>query len=87
MVIGLKHFVRDGTDIQAKQTAAALAGKFLEQFRGRNGTLLCRDLIGCDISTDEGRRKARELGLFKMLCPKFVKDAAEIVEAILAENG
>lgn len=86
MVIGLKHSITDPKDGKTKQFAHKLAREFLNRFRQRNGSLLCRDLLGCDISTEEGFRMAQDKGLTKTVCPKLVKDAADIIEAVLSEE-
>ena len=75
MVIGLKH--------GDSGKAATFTRELLERFRDRNGDLVCRTLLGCDISTDESMAKARKHGLFTSRCPKFVEDAAEIVEELV----
>ncbi len=60
--------------------------EFARRFKARYGTILCRELLGCDISTPEGRNLAKEKGLFAELCPQLVRDAAEIVEQMLEES-
>ena len=59
---------------------------FAERFKARNGSLVCRDLLGCDISTPEGLQQAREAEMFSKTCPKFVRDACEILEEMLTMN-
>ncbi|MGA2498796.1 MAG: C-GCAxxG-C-C family protein [Tepidisphaeraceae bacterium] len=86
MVIGLKHSTKDAKDTAAKDQAYALAEAFLSRFRAQHGSVTCRDLLGCDLSTPEGRRRASESGLFKTLCPRLVEDAAQIVEQLLAAD-
>jgi hypothetical protein len=54
----------------------------MDAFRERNGTLLCRELLGVDVGTPEGMREVRERDLFRTVCPKFVRDASEILEQI-----
>ena len=44
---------------------------------------MCRDLLGCDISTPDGQQKAQAGQLFKTICPEAVKVAAEILEEML----
>lgn len=56
---------------------------FMRAFEGRNGSTLCSELLGCDISTPLGLAKARQEGLFHSRCKKFVRDAVEIVESML----
>lgn len=84
MVLGLKHGPAELADQQAKDTAYERVREFAHRFRARNGTTVCRDLIQCDIDTPEGLARAREQGLFTTICPKFVQDAAEILEEMLA---
>jgi C_GCAxxG_C_C family probable redox protein len=43
------------------------------------------ELLGCDISTPEGMKEARDKGLFASTCPMMVQDAAEILEEMLGE--
>nr|QNO46363.1 hypothetical protein KKGFGGCE_00001 [Methanosarcinales archaeon ANME-2c ERB4] len=58
-------------------------GEYGLEFKSRNGSITCRELLGCDISTSEGMKLAEDNGLFITRCPKFVRDAAEIIEQIL----
>jgi C_GCAxxG_C_C family probable redox protein len=82
MVIGLKH---GGTmaDEAALEKTYSLVARFLERFKARHGTIHCRELLGCDISTPEGLQAARDKGLFEERCPEYVRASAEILEEIL----
>lgn len=83
MALGLAQ----GADTPAgKEDTYRLGEEFLQRFESRHATILCRELIDCDISTPEGRQQAREKGAFTALCPLFVRDAAEIVQAMLAKK-
>ena len=68
---------RDGRD----EVYAAL-GDFVTQFQKRHHSVVCKELLGCDISTLAGARKATGEGLFRTICPKLVQDAAEILEGM-----
>nr|MDO8080477.1 C-GCAxxG-C-C family protein [Candidatus Freyarchaeota archaeon] len=83
MVIGLKYGQTRVGDEESKEKAYRLVKEFVDKFKSQNGSIVCRELLGCDISTPEGRRLAKEKKLFTNLCPKFVQDAAEIIEQIL----
>jgi C_GCAxxG_C_C family probable redox protein len=83
MVIGLNHAKTRKDDDDSRERAYALAQEFMDAFRERNGSLLCRDILGVDISTPEGIAAVREKDLFRTICPKFVQDAGEILEEIL----
>jgi len=83
MVIGLKHGRTIVEDKQSKEKTYSLVNEFVNRFKSRNGLIVCRELLDCDISTPEGINIAREKKLFTTLCPKYVRDAAEIIEQIL----
>lgn len=77
MVLGLKYG-------ENKQKSNEVCEKFLDEFKNENGSIICRDLLGCDIGTDEGVKYAKENNLFKDLCPKMVESAAKIVNEIIS---
>lgn len=83
MVIGLKHAKTRKDDDDGRELSYALAQEFMDRFRERNNALLCRDLLGVDVSTPEGMKAVRERDLFRTVCPRFVKDAAELLEEML----
>ena len=51
--------------------------------RKATDTVLCRDLIACDLSTPAGYQAADEKGVFTTICPVLVQDAVEIVQKML----
>ncbi|MGO8703731.1 MAG: C-GCAxxG-C-C family protein [Candidatus Brocadiia bacterium] len=83
MTVGLKCAVKDATDLAAKAEANRIAQEFLARFKARSGSLLCRDIIGCDLSTAEGYKYALESGRHQTICPRAIRDAIEIIEELL----
>jgi C_GCAxxG_C_C family probable redox protein len=83
MVVGLKHTKVKGLDYFSKEETYDIAAEFIIRFQERNGTVVCRELLGCDVSTIEGLRVARKEKKFKKQCPNYVRDAAEILEEML----
>jgi len=69
LVIGLKYG-------DSKDTCSSKTEEFIKSFREKNGEVLCRNILGCDISTPEGRAKAKKENLFGTVCTKMVFDAA-----------
>jgi C_GCAxxG_C_C family probable redox protein len=67
-----------------KEKTYEAARRFMRAFEERNGSALCRELLGCDISTAGGLAEARQKGLFHSRCTKLVRDAVEIVQGMLA---
>ena len=82
MVIGLKYGTASG-DREAKERIYRFVREFAERFKVKNGSLVCRDLLGCDISTPDGFEKMKSLGLHQKVCTKLVRDACETLDEIL----
>jgi C_GCAxxG_C_C family probable redox protein len=73
-----------GADTPAgKEEIYRLSQEFMRQFEEKQGTILCRELIGCDLSTPAGYQAATEKRVFVTICPALVREAAEIVQALL----
>ena len=64
-----------------------MAVRFLDEFAKRKGSYVCREILGCDLRTEEGRTYARTNGLFGTLCPEMVKTAAELLSEMLGEEN
>lgn len=83
IVIGLKYGQIKVENKQAKDKTYSLVKEFVKQFEAHNNSTICKELLGCDIGTPQGMQIAIEKSLLNTLCPKLVKDAAEILEGIL----
>ena len=83
MALGMRYGQFDLSDVESRAAQKAKAVRFLEEFEKREGSYICRDILGCDLSTEEGRSYAINKGLFKKICPKMVKTAAEITSEML----
>lgn len=83
MVIGLKYGRVEPEDSDSREMTDSFVYDFVRDFTQRNKTIRCNDLLGCDRSTPEGEKFARENGIFDRVCTKAVKDAAEILESII----
>lgn len=83
MVLGLKYGNSKVGEMKKKEKTYQIVKEFVEKFKSRNGTIMCKDLLNCDISTFEGRNKAIEEKLFIEICPNLVRDSAEILEEFL----
>ena len=85
MVLGLK-FGSATAERQAKEIVYARVREFAERFKARHGSLLCRDLLGCDLNTPEGLALAQEKKLSSTVCPPYVETAAKILEEMIGGN-
>lgn len=85
MALGLKYGQCEVGDTESKAKTNDVTVKFLEAFRSENGSYMCRELLGCDLSTPEGKAYAAEHNLFTEFCPKMVASATKIAEQLLSE--
>ncbi|MDH4161330.1 MAG: C-GCAxxG-C-C family protein [Nitrospirota bacterium] len=83
MVIGLHHAKLKKGDDDGRERAYALAQEFMDAFKARNRSLVCNELLGVDVSMVEGMKAVREKDLFRTVCPKFVRDAGEVLEELV----
>jgi C_GCAxxG_C_C family probable redox protein len=83
MVLGLKHGTPAPQDRSAKERTYEQVRRFVKQFLARNGSIRCQELLDCDISTPEGFQSAKDRKLLTTICPRLVRDAAEILEGLL----
>lgn len=80
LVISLKHGKCQPGDGKAKEKTFSLIQEFNERFNEKNGSTNCEELLGVDLRYGD-MEVAKERVQTK--CSGFVKDAAEILEAIL----
>jgi len=83
MVIGLRHASANSDDDVSKQKTYDMVHEFVEEFRARHSSTVCRELLGCEIGTEEGKRTFDERNYKETKCSKYVEDAATILEKIL----
>ncbi|KZL91927.1 C-GCAxxG-C-C family protein [Clostridium magnum] len=83
IVINLRYGQNTIDDKESKEEIYKKIREFSEKFRNINGSIICRDLLGYDLKEEGERNRARENGVFTVVCPKAVKDAIEILENIL----
>ena len=79
LVIGMKHG-HSNPDPLEKENTKMLIRKFNERFISEHGSLICKELIGCDISNPEGLEKAKEKDAFNQFCPRFITTACKLLE-------
>ncbi len=85
MVLGLKYGHSDASDVQQKSRAYAIAVDYTKRFKEINGSIVCRDLLGYELTKPEENACIKEKNLFAEVCPKMIESAVEVLEVILAE--
>jgi len=75
MVLGMKYGINETDELQ-KEKVYSLTNALFDKFKERNGTLICRELLGNDLITEETK---------KVICTNFVKEAVEITETLISD--
>ena len=83
MVLGLKYSSKNCEKPDSRLNVYNAVCEFSKSFEEMYGSSNCETLIGCNIGTTEGMRKAKEENLFYTLCPKFIKGSAELLEYMI----
>ena len=83
MVIGLKYGRIEVKDTESHEKTNRLVQEFVRRFKAVHESIVCRELLGCDLNTREGRKAFVDNKLRDTLCTKYVRDAAEIVGQLL----
>jgi C_GCAxxG_C_C family probable redox protein len=83
MVVGLKYGMKRVDDTAAKEKTYRKVTEFIQAFIQRNGSVNCTDLIGYNLANPSQLEEAKEKRVVMTKCPKFVKDASELLDEIL----
>lgn len=85
LVLGLKYGHYVSSDNEQKARAYEIAVEYTKRFREVNGSIVCRDLLGYDLTKPDEMACIKEKGLFGTVCPKMIKSAVEVLESVLED--
>ncbi len=80
MTLGLKFGSASPDNEEAIREASQ---ELIQGFNKKNGSLLCRELLGYHLIVPEELEAAKESGVFSTICPLLVQNAAELAEEII----
>lgn len=88
MVAGAKYGYASPVDKQAKTEHYRLIQQLAEQFKERNGSIICRELLGIGTQKDSPVPADRTEQYYKTRpCLEKVGEAAELLEALMRERA
>jgi C_GCAxxG_C_C family probable redox protein len=79
MAIGLRIGCDKAEEKEKRYTAYNTALQMIKEFEKEFGSINCKTLTQCDLSTQEGREKFNEQNTRKEICPKFVGWCADYI--------
>ena len=83
MAIGYRFGMTKEGDNAAKEKTYALVKRFADEFRQAHGSILCGDILGCDLNTPEGKKYYKDNDLTEK-CAQCVGDAAGLLRSYLS---
>jgi C_GCAxxG_C_C family probable redox protein len=83
MAMGLKYGQTEKDEKKAKELIYAKTREFMTEFAKERGTFICRKLLDCDLTTEQGQKQFKENDLSNKTCKICVKSAVEILEKLI----
>jgi C_GCAxxG_C_C family probable redox protein len=83
MILGLKYGMGEKINMDARDKTYQYINEFSNRFKKEFGSLICKELLGCDINTDEGKEYYDQNNFFENKCFQYVKKAAKILDELL----
>jgi len=83
LVLGLREGFSSPRDVEGRRTLHGLAGRLSSAFAERHGSILCREVIGFDLGTEQGRAAAHQARARTLRCVEVVRTTAELLDGLL----
>lgn len=79
MAIGVKYGTNEPS-AEKRTQAYKIAEELYRTFEKQNGTVMCRELIGFDLSDEKQRSRAVEEDVFEMKCSLLLEKVIKFLE-------
>ena len=83
IAIGLHCSNKFSDPKERKEKIHLLVQELNAKFNGIHGSTICRDLMGCDLNTEEGKRYAEENKLRENVCLPCVTTSVKLLNEML----
>lgn len=85
MLVGMKYSKAQGGDLETRKLVYETVQEMAEEFKNKNGTITCAELLGADIPKNGGAVPTPRTETFykKRPCIGCIADCAEIAEKYL----
>ena len=82
LVIGLKYGRTSIADEAAKNNCHQKTVEFMDLFREKNSSVVCREILKLNLSIEEEYAQAQDQNLFNTVCVDMVESAVAILEQL-----
>jgi len=83
MVAGIYNCQKYTNNVEKKDKMYAMIQNINKMFVDIHGTSLCRELLNCDLKTEEGQKFVHENNLHEVVCEKCISSAINILEELI----
>ena len=83
MALGIKYATTEANDTKKKDELLELKRKFEEKFCDKNGSCICKEILGYNLSKPEEMAKIQKENLLMTKCPNVVLSACDILEKMI----
>jgi C_GCAxxG_C_C family probable redox protein len=83
MALGMKYGHSQPGETEQKDTMLAKKAEFEQKFIAENKSVVCRDILGYDLSIPEEMDQILEKDLLFTVCPKVVCSACNILDEMM----
>jgi len=87
MILGLCYGKDNIGDDESKERTYDQVQRFESEFRKLHGTTACKELLGCDLKTEDGKKYYDDHHLKEEVCLKCILDSIKILQRILKEEN
>ena len=85
MVLGLKSGFKEEHRRDKSNEVYAQIRSLVDEFKAQKSTIKCRELLNCDLTTEEGQKYFAEHNL-KNNCREYIRICCELLDKYLAEK-
>ena len=82
LVIGLKYGQQSADDTTSKSLCNSKTSEFMGMFKDKNNSVVCREILGFNLSVKEEYEHAQRQNLFRTTCVEMVKSAVTLLEEL-----
>lgn len=87
MVLGLYNYSKHKDNPTRKEETYKMIQEFNHRFIENNKTTECRELLKCNLNTEEGEKYAKENNVFTEICEKcIIVDCVEILNDLINDR-
>jgi len=83
MVIGLNNSLAIQLEEERRDKTIQMVQEFESRFVGTHESSMCKDLIKCDLNTEEGQKYFKEERIGEFICQNCIFNAVRILEEII----